>query len=110
MVRENLKDLKLDGKKRSRQLNYRLSTFTYRKFIEHVDYKIYERGLSVVEVNARKTSTTCPLCGCNDKKNRINKEVFRCTKCGFTFNAQYITCLNLFSRSNDGLVAIRSGG
>jgi len=63
----------------------------------------------VIEVDARKTSITCPLCGCNDKKNRINKEVFRCTKCGFTFNAHYIACLNLFSRSNDGLVAIRSG-
>ena len=109
LVRENLKDLKLNGKKRSRQLNYRLSTFPYRRFIECIDYKIYERGLSVVEVDARKTSTTCPLCGYSDKKNRVNKEKFRCTKCGFTFNAQYIACLNLLSRSNDGLVAIRNG-
>ena len=44
-----------------------------------------------------------------DKKNRIDKETFKCRKCGFTLNAQYVSCLNLLSRSNDGTVAIRSG-
>ena len=32
-----------------------------------------------------------------------------CRRCGFSFNAQYVACLNLFSRSNDGRVAIRGG-
>jgi len=39
LVRENLKDLRFDGKKRSKQLNYRLSTFPYCRFIEYLDYK-----------------------------------------------------------------------
>jgi len=65
--------------------------------------------LNVLEANAKKSSITCPICGYVDKKNRINKEGFRCRRCGFTFNAQYVACLNLFSRSNDGKVAIRSG-
>ena len=109
LIRENLKDLRLNCRKKSKQLNYRLSTFPYRKFIEYIDYKFYERGLSVLEVNARKTSITCPICGYADKKNRIDKETFKCRKCGFTLNAQYVSCLNLLSRSNDGTVAIRSG-
>ena len=109
LVRENLKDLKLNGKKKSKQLNYRLSAFPYRRFIEYLDYKFYERGLSVLEVNAKGTSITCPICGYVDKKNRIDKEKFRCRRCGFSFNAQYVACLNLFSRSNDGRVAIRGG-
>jgi len=109
LIRENLKDLRLNGRKKSKQLNYRLSTFPYRRFIEYIDYKFYERGLSVLEVNARKTSITCPICGYMDKRNRVDKETFRCRRCGFTFNAQYVACLNLFSRSNDGKVAIRSG-
>ncbi len=109
LVRENLKDLRLNGKKKSKQLNYRLSTFPYRKFIEYINYKFYERSLSVLEVDAKKTSITCPVCGYVDKRNRIDKETFRCRRCGFTFNAQYVACLNLFSRSNDGRVAIRSG-
>ena len=63
LVRERLRDLKLNGKGRNKQLNYRLSTFPYRKFIEHIDYKFYERGLGVVEVDARKSSITCLVCG-----------------------------------------------
>jgi len=109
LVRENLRDLRFNSKKRSKQLNYRLSTFPYRRFIEYLDYKFYERGLNVLEANAKKSSITCPICGYVDKKNRIDREGFRCRRCGFTFNAQYVACLNLFSRSNDGKVAIRSG-
>jgi len=109
LVRESLRDLRLSNRKRSRQLNYRLSTFPYRKFIEYIDYKFYERGLSVIEVDARKTSITCPACGHTDRRNRISKEVFKCRRCGFEFDTQYVACLNLFSRSNDGHVAIRGG-
>jgi len=109
LVREDLKDLRLNNRRRSKQLNYRLSTFPYRKFTSYLDYKFWERGLNVVVVDAKKTSTTCPVCGYVDKKNRTGKEAFKCRKCGFTFNAQYVACLNLFSRSNDGVVAIRGG-
>jgi putative transposase len=110
LVRENLRDLKLNSKKRSKQLNYRLSTLPYRRFIEYADYKFHERGLSVVVVDAKRTSITCPICGYSHRKNRVDKETFKCMKCGFTSNAQYVACLNLFSRSNDGMVATRSGG
>ncbi|MCD6487924.1 MAG: transposase [Desulfurococcales archaeon] len=109
LVRESLKDLRLNSKKRSKQLNYRLSTFPYRKFIEYLNYKFSERGLSVLEVDAKRTSITCPICGYVDKKNRLDKETFKCRRCGFTFNAQYVACLNLFSRSDDSKVAIRGG-
>ena len=86
-----------------------MSTFPYRRFIEYIDCKFYERSLSVLEVDARGTSITCPVCSYMDKGNRVDKEEFRCKRCGFTFNAQYVACLNLFSRSNDGMVAIRGG-
>ena len=109
LIRENLKDLKLNNKKRSKQLNYRLSTFPYRGFIGYVDHKFYERGLGVVEVDAKKTSISCPVCGYTDRRNRASKEALKCRKCGFKFNAQYVACLNLFSRSDDGSVAIRGG-
>ena len=109
LIRENLKDLRLNSKKKSKQLNYRLFTFPYRRFIKYIDYKFNERGLSVSEVDAKGTSITCPICGYVDKQNRVNKAAFKCRKSGFTFNAQYVACLNLFSRSNDGSVAIRGG-
>ena len=105
LVRENLKDLKLSNGKRSKQLNYRLSTFPYRRFIEYIDYKFHERGLNILEVDAKGTSITCPVCGYADKRNRVDKETFKCRRCNFIFNAQYDACLNLFSRSDDGIVA-----
>ncbi len=108
LVRENLSDLKLNDKRKSKQLNYRLSTFPYRKFITCLDYKFYERKLNVDKENSRNTSITCPVCGYINKKNRV-RDLFICKKCGFTFNIHYVACLNLFSRSNDGIVTIRSG-
>jgi len=109
LVREDLRDLRLNGKRRSKQLNYRLSTFPYRKFTSYVDYKFWERGLEVTVANASGTSITCPICGHKDRRNRLSREEFKCRRCGFTLNAQYVACLNLFSRSGDGGVAIRGG-
>ena len=109
LVREDLRDLKSNSKRRSRQLNYRLATFPYRKFIGYVDYKFYERGLDVITVDPEETSITCPICGYADSENRVNKEVFRCRRCGFTFNAQYVACLNIFSRLDEGEVVLRGG-
>uniref|UniRef100_A0A7J3Z811 Cas12f1-like TNB domain-containing protein n=1 Tax=Ignisphaera aggregans TaxID=334771 RepID=A0A7J3Z811_9CREN len=31
--------------------------------MEYTDYKLYERGLNVVGVDARRTSITCSICG-----------------------------------------------
>ena len=101
--------MKLDSRKKSKQLNYRLSTFPYHRFIENIDYKFNELELGVLEVDARKTFITCPICGYVDKRKRISKEVFRCGRCGFTFNAQYTACLNIFSRLDDSEITIRSG-
>ncbi|MEM4767262.1 MAG: transposase [Ignisphaera sp.] len=108
IVRENLRDMKMNGRKGSRKLNYRLQTFPYRKMIFNLEYKAYERGLNVVKVDAKKTSITCPSCRYVDKENR-NGDRFECKKCGFEFNSHYVACLNLFSRLNDGWVAIRGG-
>ncbi|MEM0050090.1 MAG: transposase [Candidatus Bathyarchaeia archaeon] len=108
IVRENLRNMKTNGRKGSRKLNYRLQTLPYRKIIFNLEYKAYERGLNVVEVDAKKTSITCPSCRYVDKKNR-NGDRFKCKKCGFKFNSHYVACLNLFSHLNDGAVAIRGG-
>jgi IS605 OrfB family transposase len=109
LVREDLKDLNLNRKRGNGQLNYRLSSLPYRKLVSYIDHKFNERGLNVSVVDAKKTSITCPVCGYADKANRVDRDSFKCRKCGFAFNAQYVACLNLFSRLNDGKVAIRGG-
>jgi len=113
LVREGLRDLRNNGrrkrKSKNKKLNYRLETFPYRKFFTYLDTELVERKLTVEEVDARGTSITCPICRYSDKRNRVDRETFRCGKCGFTLNAHYIACLNLFSRHNDGMVAISGG-
>ncbi len=102
LVRENLKNLKENGRKISKDLNYRLNTFPYYKFIQNLDYKFYERVLEVHHVNPSKTSISCPMCGYASKKNRIDTRTFKCKKCGFEFDAQFNACLNLLIRLDDG--------
>ena len=109
LVRERLRDLKNGEKSRSKRLNYRLGAFPYRKFFTYLDAEFAERGFRIEEVDARNTSITCPVCGYVDKRNRVNSKLFRCRKCGLTYNVHYIACLNLLSRHNDGSVAISGG-
>lgn len=110
LVREDL-DLKNSKKRktRGRRLNYRLETFPYRKFFTYLDLEFAERGLSVEDEDARGTSITCPVCNHLDRRNRVGSSLFKCRKCDFTYNVHYVACLNLFSRHNDGVVAISGG-
>ncbi|MEM2208435.1 MAG: zinc ribbon domain-containing protein [Sulfolobales archaeon] len=64
--------------------------------------------MNIVEIDAKRTSITCPSCGCVDKRNRMGSK-FKCARCGFELNSHYVACLDLFSRLNDGRVAIRDG-
>jgi len=97
LVRENLKDLRLNGRRKSEQLNYRLSTFPYRRFIEYLDYKFYERGLSALETNAKKSSITCPICGYVDKRNRLDKETFKCRRYAVSLSMLNLLLILIFS-------------
>jgi len=109
LVREDLRDLRNRSRTRSRQLNHKLSTLPYKKFTAFLDYKSHEHGLKARKIDPRRTSITCPLCGHASKRNRVSKDEFICENCGFKLNAQYVACLNMFSRLNDGKVAIRGG-
>ena len=51
-----------------------------------------------------------PHCENASKRNRVSKEEFACENCELKLNTQYITCLNMFSRLDDGEVASTGGG
>ncbi|MEM1939551.1 MAG: IS200/IS605 family accessory protein TnpB-related protein [Acidilobaceae archaeon] len=108
IVRENLRDMKMNSKKVSRKMNYRLQTFPYRKIISNIDYKACERGSNVIEADAKRSLITCSPCRSVDKRNRVDSK-YKCKKRGFSLNLHYVACLNLFSHLNDGEIAIRGG-
>jgi putative transposase len=49
--------------KRSKELNGRLNRWSFRRFQRIVEYKAKLAGLNVVYVDAKGTSSLCPMCG-----------------------------------------------
>jgi IS605 OrfB family transposase len=81
--------------KHRRSQNGDFHSWAFRKLQSFIEYKALERGIPVVYVKPKNTSITCPRCGCIDKANRRSQSLFRCVRCGFQHNADYVASLNL---------------
>lgn len=79
-----------------RRLHHSWSFYDLR---QKVEYKAALAGVSVVLVNPRNTSRTCPSCGTIDKRNRPNQATFLCISCGFSGPADYIAAINIGRRA-----------
>ncbi|MBC7112524.1 MAG: IS200/IS605 family element transposase accessory protein TnpB [Candidatus Methanomethyliales bacterium] len=94
VVMEKLTGIRNNAKHRKSQ-NGDFHSWAFRRLQSFIEYKSLERGVPVVYVEPRNTSITCPRCGHVDKANRKSQSLFRCTKCGFQHNADYVASLNL---------------
>ena len=72
------------------------SFFQLRAFLE---YKSKLAGVTVIAVDPRNTSRTCPVCGCVDKRNRPSQSKFSCVACGYSGFADHIAARNIASRA-----------
>ena len=86
-----------------------LRKWSYYKLEQQIRYKASMYGIEVRKVNSAYTSMTCSCCGNVDENNRPKKKVnekirpaeyFKCTKCGYTVNADYNAARNI-ARSTD---------
>jgi IS605 OrfB family transposase len=68
--------------------------WAFRRLYGYVEYKAPERGVEVVQVDARNTSKRCSTCGFVHDKNR-RQESFRCQKCGYENHADYNASKNI---------------
>jgi putative transposase len=80
IVLEDLEKLRENGR-RGREYNKRLGLWFYRRVQFCVEYEARERGLEVVKVNPRGTSSRCPRCG--GRLVEDGHRVLSCKKCGF---------------------------
>ncbi|WP_200302640.1 RNA-guided endonuclease InsQ/TnpB family protein [Streptomyces adelaidensis] len=71
-------------------------------FLAILTSKAESAGRTVVAVDPRNTSRTCPSCGHVAKENRLTQAKFQCTTCGFAANADHVGALNVLDRA--GLV------
>lgn len=68
---EDLTGITLDSK------NYFLKSWAFYQLQSFLEYKAKQFGITILWVNPRNTSITCPVCGHIDKENR-HSTIFKC--------------------------------
>jgi putative transposase len=79
----------------SKELNGRLNRWSFRKLQEIIEYKAKLAGLNVVYVDAKGTSSLCPICG--GKLSPNGHRQMKC-KCGLEQDRDIIAVKNLLKR------------
>lgn len=65
------------------------------EFRRQLEYKEQWLGGEVIAVPPHYTSQTCPECDYIDDKNRTTQSIFKCRKCNYSENADYVSALNI---------------
>jgi len=65
------------------------------EFCKQLEYKLLWSGGRLIKVPPQNTSRTCPECGCVSKENRKSQSVFKCIKCSYKENADYVAAINI---------------
>jgi len=96
IVIEDLNNLNKKSRKLKKPWRERLIYMAYRKLLWWIEWEAKKHGLTVVKVNPRGTSTTCPYCYI--KMVNVGYRRFKCPICGFRADRDTIAVLNLISR------------
>ena len=102
---ENLKNLRVNGKK-SNKFNKKLSLWAYHKLLSYIEYECLEKGIPLMKVNPKGTSSLCPKC--NNKLIAFKGRILRCSRCGFIGDRDVIACFNLISRCGVSGVTLKA--
>ena len=93
IVIEHLKGLK-NGRRFTKKFQAKFQRWTYPQLIKRLKLTAERQGVLVAEVNPAYTSQTCSKCGCKDKNSR-NGELFACTSCGYSLDADINASVNI---------------
>jgi putative transposase len=72
-----------------------LHSWSFAQLRGFIEYKAQVRGVSLLAVDPRNTSRTCPACGHIDKANRQTQAVFLCVICGCSGLADHVAAVNI---------------
>jgi putative transposase len=78
-------------------LNRSILAAAWFRFETLLTYKLAFCGGTVVKIDPRYTSVTCPECGSRDKGNRENQAKFLCLSCGHTDHADVNAARNILA-------------
>jgi len=75
-------------------LRHRIYQAGFRGVVKAIEEKCLERGVPVVKVDPRNTSSTCPFCGSKLMRGDAPRQL-KCPRCGFRAGRDVIAVLNL---------------
>lgn len=110
IVVENLKNIRARVRQRRGRQNRRLHSWSFAQLRAFLAYKAEEKGCTVVGVDPRHTSQTCPRCGCVYRHNRRSQSEFRCRDCGFRLNADLVGARNIAAKYRASVGRSDTGG
>ena len=96
IVVEDLSWVSKSNKYINKKLRNELSKWDKGYIKERLEFKCYEKGIKIVEVNPAYTSQICHKC---NKIGNRNGEVFSCDECG-SYDANYNAAINIKNRIN----------
>jgi len=71
---------------------------SWSEWFRQLSYKAAEAGRTLIAVDPKYTSQTCPECGFVSKDNRKTQADFACISCGHTDNADHNGAVNILAR------------
>jgi putative transposase len=72
-----------------------MHSWSFGQLRQFVEYKARLAGVPVVFVDPRNTSRMCPECGCVDRRNRPERDIFFCVSCSFAGEADTVAAENI---------------
>jgi len=90
---EDLTGLKEKIRELPKEHRVKLMALAYRRLPWWIKWQAAKRGMMIIEVDPKGTSTTCPKCGGEMKEVRHRR--MRCTACGFEAGRDVVAVLNI---------------
>ena len=104
-VLEDLSGVRSATEKVRRKDRYVSVSWSFYDLEQKLKYKAALNESSVISVDPRYTSQTCPVCGHTEKANRNKRlHIFKCKCCGYTSNDDRIGAMNLYRMGINYLV------
>lgn len=82
-----------------------LKGWSFSQLASFIEYKAKLVGITVVYIDPRGTSKTCPKCQYCYRGNRRTQSVFKCRQCNYESNADRVGAMNIALRGNTELSA-----
>jgi putative transposase len=106
IVLEDLEGVRSATEKVRKRDRWYTVSWTFYQLRQMVEYKAKMNQATVIIVDPKYTSQTCPKCGHTERANRNKKKhTFACRTCGYTTNDDRIAAMNLHRKGIEYLVA-----